>query len=978
MRKRDAGTVADASRADRRQGACATPSLVSSLAEAWADSADPESALRSVLAAVLQTRRVSKGALYLQRGGGLELVASRGLTEADRARLTTLAATTELRRLLFPGGPEAVATGELRRATGSAAAVAVPLVSGGDRLGVLLLASERPRARRRRWIALARAAGIEAGHAVALEEARLRLQLSERRNQALFEHARDGIFLLTPDGVIRDVNRSGEALLGQPRVEIVGRHFTEFNVPDQAPVEAARFPRLAETGTLLAENVVLRRPNGSRVVVDFSTRLVEAAGERVAISIAHDVTARRQAEEEVRLLQTITLAATGADDIEGTLQVVLGEVGRVTGWTFGDAWVPRADGAAIDCVTAWTDADSDRERFRRFTTGWTFGSGEGLAGRAWQTRNPVWIRHMCEDAALPRRSVAAELELGAGMAIPVLAGEEVVAVLEFFTRAPHELDAHLLDLVSAVASQIGSFVRRKRAEEALRAARQQLRLILDSTAEAIYGIDLQGNCTFANVACLRMLGYREERDVVGKNMHCLMHHTRADGTRYPVTECIIYAAGLRGDGACSEDDVLWRADGTSFPAEIRSVPLLRDGVRVGAVVSFVDITERKQAAEALRKTEERLRNAAKMEAVGQLAGGIAHDFNNILAVILTDCSLLLERIEEGNPFREDIVEIRECSERGAALTRQVLAISRNQVLVQEVIDLNDVAERMGKLLRRVIGGDVELVTSLARPLGAIKADVGQLEQVILNLAVNARDAMPGGGRLTIETSHVELDSSDAPSPQTNRYVLLAVTDTGHGMDAATQSRIFEPFFTTKERGKGTGLGLSTVYGIVRQSGGAIRVYSEPGRGTSFKVYLPIIDDSRCETRIRQTPTRLDGSETILVVDDDVLVRSVARKALESKGYTVLQAATGQEALEMCSRDPQAVDLVVSDVVIPGINGVQLTRLIRERHPNIRVLLMSGYAERAVVGEAPADGLLFLSKPFTSERLARKVREAIEA
>jgi CheY-like chemotaxis protein len=238
--------------------------------------------------------------------------------------------------------------------------------------------------------------------------------------------------------------------------------------------------------------------------------------------------------------------------------------------------------------------------------------------------------------------------------------------------------------------------------------------------------------------------------------------------------------------------------------------------------------------------------------------------------------------------------------------------------------------------------------------------------------------MPRGARLTIETSHVELDSSDAPSPQTKSYVLLAVTDTGHGMDAATQSRIFEPFFTTKERGKGTGLGLSTVYGIVRQSGGAIRVFSEPGRGTSFKIYLPIIDDSPHEAQTRETPTRLDGAETILVVDDDVLVRSVARKALESKGYTVLQAASGQEALEVCARDPQAVDLVLSDVVIPGINGLELTRRIRECHPNIRVLLMSGYAERAVVGEEPADRLLFLSKPFTAERLVGKVREAIEA
>jgi signal transduction histidine kinase len=395
-----------------------------------------------------------------------------------------------------------------------------------------------------------------------------------------------------------------------------------------------------------------------------------------------------------------------------------------------------------------------------------------------------------------------------------------------------------------------------------------------------------------------------------------------------------------------------------------------------AVTRAVEEARRRQEHARLGR---QLAQAQKMEAIGQLAGGVAHDFNNLLTVITGFSDMALSRPGVSGELEGDLREIRGAAQRAAELTRQLLAFSRRQIIAPRVLVLNGIVQGAEKLLRRLIGEDVELRTVLDPALGHVKADPGQVEQVIVNLAVNARDAMPNGGKLTIETANVELDeaygklhASVIPGP----HVLLAVSDTGCGMDAAVIAHLFEPFFTTKAPGKGTGLGLATVYGIVKQSGGHVWVYSEPGRGSTFKVYLPRVDLAP-DNPPSPEPRARGGSEVVLVVEDDESVRRLACAVLERNGYTTLQASDGVAALEVSARNPR-IDLVITDVVMPQMGGPEVAEKLRQQRPHLKVLFFSGYTSNAIVHHGILDrGLSFLQKPFTPESLARTVRAVLD-
>jgi signal transduction histidine kinase/ActR/RegA family two-component response regulator len=395
--------------------------------------------------------------------------------------------------------------------------------------------------------------------------------------------------------------------------------------------------------------------------------------------------------------------------------------------------------------------------------------------------------------------------------------------------------------------------------------------------------------------------------------------------------------------------------------------------------------ERTDALEALRNTEKQLVQSQKLEAVGRLAGGISHDFNNLLTVILGYSDITLRQLRNDHPLRRNLEEIVRASERAAALTRQLLAFSRKQVMQPKVFDVNTVVTELEKMLRRMIGEDVELRVSLQSDLGNIKADPVQLEQVLMNLVVNGRDAMPKGGKLSIETTNVYLDESyarDHVSVEPGHYVMLAISDTGVGMDAETRQRIFEPFFTTKAPGKGTGLGLSMVYGIVRQSGGNIWVYSEEGRGTTFKIYFPRVTETAEEyKRAAATVPVPKGSETILLVEDADWVRKLARQVLEGAGYRVLEASSADAAISMCetSNNGTRIDLLLTDVVMPGMSGDDMSKRVLVKRPNLPVLYMSGYTDDAIVQHGVLEpGINFIQKPFSPDALALKVREVLDA
>jgi nitrogen-specific signal transduction histidine kinase/ActR/RegA family two-component response regulator len=396
---------------------------------------------------------------------------------------------------------------------------------------------------------------------------------------------------------------------------------------------------------------------------------------------------------------------------------------------------------------------------------------------------------------------------------------------------------------------------------------------------------------------------------------------------------------------------------------------------VGTLGLLKDIGER-------RRLEEQLRQSQKMEAVGRLAGGVAHDFNNHLTVIGSYSEMLLADLGPDDPRRSDLEEIRKAAGGAAALTRQLLAFSRQQVIEPRNLDLNEIVASSGKMLTRLIGEDIELVVRTSSSPVMVRMDAGQLDQVIMNLAVNSRDAMPGGGRLTIETAEVELDQSYAaahwPAPP-GRFAMLAVSDTGIGMDEQTRDRIFEPFYTTKESGKGTGLGLATVYGIVKQSRGFIWVYSEPGHGATFKIYLPPAEGPGSEAGARPAqPVAPRGTETILLVEDSSPVRAIARQILQRQGYRVLEAPGGDAALALAGEYRPAIHLLLTDVIMPGMSGRQLAERLQAMRPETRVLFMSGYTDDAVVLHAVLEeNLAYLQKPFSPDSLARKVREVLD-
>jgi two-component system, cell cycle sensor histidine kinase and response regulator CckA len=684
-------------------------------------------------------------------------------------------------------------------------------------------------------------------------------------------------------------------------------------------------------------------------------------------------------------------------------------------------------------------------------------------------------------------------------------GDEAAVDLIKEGVADYILKDRLVRLPSAVRRVLGEKTardERERAIQSLRESEEQVRLLLDSAAEAIFGLDLVGNCTFSNAAALRLLGYNESGELAGNQMHILTHQSRPEGRPYPIDECRLCAAFRQGEHTHSDDQLLWRKNGSSFPVECWSHPVVSNGKKVGSVVTFLDITERKRSEQELRKSEARvrhlvqsniigisigtldgkiieandaflhllgysnqdlhsgimrwdnltppafrssddlaleqlkqngvaspwetqffrkdgsrvsvligvtslvaddggvecvsfvvdiserkvleqqLRQSQKMEAIGQLAGGIAHDFNNLLSVIIGYSELLIDRPDGDVRMRGQCEQIKKAGERAASLTRQLLAFSRQQVLTPQVLSLNGVIKETEKMLRRLIGEDIELKTALEPKLGPVKADAGQIEQIIMNLVVNARDAMPDGGTLTIETSNVVFNDKAGyqPSPlSAGRYALLAVSDTGIGMDQETKSHIFEPFFTTKELGKGTGLGLSTVYGVVKQSGGSVFVHSELGHGTVFTVYLPMVDESTEQIKCSELGAEaLRGTETLLLVEDDDCVRALARSLLVQAGYTVLEASQGVEAFECARQYAGTIHLLLTDIVMRGMSGRVLADKMMAVRPAIKVLFVSGYAGNCRPNRSLSDGeASVVEKPFSRKSLLSVLRKTLD-
>ena len=591
--------------------------------------------------------------------------------------------------------------------------------------------------------------------------------------------------------------------------------------------------------------------------------------------------------------------------------------------------------------------------------------GASLGYHAFRTGRPQVRNNLPTDEALKRWTNIAGLTQGhAGVCLPLRRGGEVIGFIGFAAENEGYFDPEVVHLLGAMAQDISFGLDHLAAMAALRASEERYRSLVDNLDDVVYTLDAEGRFTFVSPSIARY-GFAPD-DVIGQHF-----------SRFVQAQDAIAAASGFAESAAGRRVLidLRFADATGKTRIVRgsSRPIFEGGRFVGQQGVLTDLTQQ-------HEIEEQLRMSQKMEAVGRLAGGIAHDFNNLLMVILSYTDFAMEALPEGSPARADVDEARKASMRAVGLTRQLLAFSRKQVLRPEVLDLNALVGGLEKMLRRLLGEDIELSFLPGSTLGATKADAGQIEQVLMNLIVNARDAMPNGGSLEIATTNADVDhdfASKYVGLLPGSYVRLTVADTGIGMDEATQARVFEPFFTTKAAGKGTGLGLATVYGIVKQSGGGIWVQSELGRGTTFEIFLPREGTTRGHEGdvVSRKPTH--GTETVLVVEDEEAVRRLTLRILVAAGYRVVAAASGAEALQVSAQSKSRIDLLLTDVVMPGMNGRDLWDRLRKLRPELKVLFMSGYTDDVLADRGALDrDTPLVGKPFSSDVLLRQVRSAL--
>ncbi len=579
----------------------------------------------------------------------------------------------------------------------------------------------------------------------------------------------------------------------------------------------------------------------------------------------------------------------------------------------------------------------------------------------------------CEDCPL-----FATYEGDAALTIGLQHGDRLYGYLGVSVSAQFAVEEELAVLFEEVAGDIAYALHGIEVQEALQDNERRFHELVEGLPQLVWTCDPEGLCDYLGRQWIEYTGM-PEAEQLGYRWLEQVHPEDRERTITTWNETV-----GKGESRFDMEFRIRRADGVYRWFMTQAVPL-RD--KAGNIVKWfgsnTDIDDLKQSQSERLELEAQFRQAQKMEAVGQLAGGIAHDFNNLLLVIMGQCEMLAGRLGKDDPLYKGLLQIRECGERAAGLTRQLLTFSRKQIMEPQVLDLNALIVNLEKMLCRLLGEDVELETLLAPDLGRVKVDPGQLEQVIVNLAVNARDAMPRGGRLTIESADVELDQEYAVNHvavEPGHYVMIAVSDNGIGMDEETQARVFEPFFTTKARGDGTGLGLSTAYGIVKQSKGSIWCYSEPDKGTTFKVYLPRIEEEVSTQPVMNQVKELPrGSETVLVVEDDDSVRLLVETKLTDLGYTVIPATSGEEALESARGWEDPIGLLLTDVILPGMNGAELAGELTAARPGTKVIFMSGYTDNVIIHHGMLDeGVHLIQKPFTMQTLAMKVREVIDS
>jgi two-component system, cell cycle sensor histidine kinase and response regulator CckA len=787
------------------------------------------------------------------------------------------------------------------------------------------------------------------------------ITLGAQQLAILLDSTQELIAVLGQDGTIHFANGTFQSVLGYRQEDLLGRSLHALvHALDTDYVREQFKKTLKKQGASVSERCRLRCRDGSWKWIQyvFRNRLDEAGLEGILFH-ANDVTDLHRMESERAVNSEIVHAMNATANLDQLLTRIHGSLKRIL--------------SAENCFVALHDPANDTFYFPFLVDEYDVAPPPQKVGRSctayvFRTGRASLIPQ-CE---FDRLAAVGEVELvgspsPAWLGVPLKTPTATIGVLVVqHYQNENAYDLRDLEFLESVGGHIALAIERRRAEEELRKNESMLRLLFQNNPLPtwLYEIDTL-QFLEVNRAAMDLYGYSVEEFERMSVLDIRPQEQRAKAFAY-----------IRELGTDAEEHEFWlhqAKDGRTFEVEVISHELNYAGKRVRLVVAQ-DISER-------RLLESQLRQAQKMEAVGRLAGGVAHDFNNLLMVIKGHTELLLNALPRSEQITRKIEQIDRSADRATALTRQLLAFSRMQVLQPQVINLNSVIDEMGKLLPRLIGEDIELVIRTNDDLGTVRADASQMEQVIMNLAVNARDAMPNGGKLVIEAANAELDQSyltSHPLMKAGPYIQLVVTDSGTGMDAETQAHIFEPFFTTKEKGKGTGLGLATVYGIVKQSGGFIWVYSELGKGTSFKIYLPRLDQPEDQVGAPHRSVELPmGTETVLLTEDEQDVREIAREFLESGGYRVIEAKDGAEAIALAAKHRGGIQLLVTDMVMPGMTGQELAVRLQSEHPGLSVVFMSGYSEHAAMEMADADpNVRLLTKPFSRAAILRAVGEVL--
>ena len=806
--------------------------------------------------------------------------------------------------------------------------------------------------------------GSQIGLFIDRKRAEQALVESEAKFRAVADTASSAIYIHSGDRFLY-ANRASELITGFSREELLGTYVWDFVHPDDAEFVKARGAARLK-GSSVPERYEFRLINRKGEVrwVDFSGAVIQFGGQNAVVATVFDITERKRSEELQSALYRIANLASSATDLKQFYKSIHDTVAALMEAKNFYIAVLSEDRERIEVPYFVDEEDPEpppEEAWHGGLTEYVLRSGRPLLA------DPGKFDELVQAGHVLLRGAPSLDWLG----VPLKSGDTTFGVLVVQSYSEKSrFGQKEADILSFVSQQVASTILQRRGQEALLRSEERYRSQVESAVYGLYRSTVQGKFLDVNPALVQMLGYDTPEELYAMEMARDLYVNPEERQKY--IEEFSKARRIEGietrwrrkDGKVITVRLSGRA-GLKYPGEPESFEMICE-----------DITER-------RMLEEQLLHSQKMEAVGRLAGGVAHDFNNLLTVIKGYSELMLNELSEKDPMRGEVEEVRRAAERAASLTRQLLAFSRRQVLEPKVLDLNTIINNMEKLLLRLLGEDVELQVSLSPSLGMVKADPGQIEQVIMNLAVNARDAMPRGGKLTLETHNHAIDETYAREHavvHAGQYAMMAVTDTGIGMDPETASHIFEPFFTTKETGKGTGLGLSTVYGIVKQSGGYIWVYSEPGRGTSFKVYLPIVRGGAADEAIgRPTLTAsYRGTETILLVEDEDGVRALIREVLQRHGYRVIDTRNGAEATDACERHEGEVHMLLTDVVLAQVTGTDLARQLIPMRPKMKVLFISGYTEEAIIHQGVLEeGTAFLQKPFTPNVLARKVREVLD-